>query len=289
MSMDWNWFFTSVSQSAAAIVGIFGAFIVTKILTNQTAFAGNKVKAQELISEGKRLIDIASHKRFDWYNDQKLKEAGFLMRHSYELGHKIPAKDFYKQIKSLPYANKEKTIFQLGLIAAEWLELNKTQIVTNSKRLLEHEFNNATLQAALTEERKNIDEVYTEALHLTRVVSNFHATTSQHPESSQAITSSLRFVFGLFVVGVIYPLSFLPVPLNWEPALTILGIPTFWISFRGVLLLLIFLMFTYMLWMFYKMNNEMKYPVELLQELEQYKSLSTYSEFFSNREANEKS
>jgi hypothetical protein len=35
---DWNWFFSSVAQFAAAIVGIFGAFIVTKTLANQSAF-----------------------------------------------------------------------------------------------------------------------------------------------------------------------------------------------------------------------------------------------------------
>ena len=30
--MDWNWFFSSFAQSSAAIVGIFGAFLITKIL-----------------------------------------------------------------------------------------------------------------------------------------------------------------------------------------------------------------------------------------------------------------
>jgi len=34
--MDWNWYFAALSQSAAAIGGIFGAFIITKVLTNQT-------------------------------------------------------------------------------------------------------------------------------------------------------------------------------------------------------------------------------------------------------------
>ncbi|MCH7733340.1 MAG: hypothetical protein IIB44_12675 [Candidatus Marinimicrobia bacterium] len=33
---DWNWFFSALAQSAAAIVGIFAAFIITKIVNNQS-------------------------------------------------------------------------------------------------------------------------------------------------------------------------------------------------------------------------------------------------------------
>ena len=39
--MDWNWFFSSVAQSAAAIVGILAAFIITKILNSQTEYNHN--------------------------------------------------------------------------------------------------------------------------------------------------------------------------------------------------------------------------------------------------------
>lgn len=65
---DWNWFFSSVAQSAAAIVGIFGAFIVTKILANQSAFAEKSLRIQELITLGQKIADASSRLSFDWYH-----------------------------------------------------------------------------------------------------------------------------------------------------------------------------------------------------------------------------
>jgi hypothetical protein len=65
---DWNWFFSSVAQSAAAIVGIFGAFIVTKILANQSAFSEKSRRMQELITLGEKLVDVSSRLSFDWYH-----------------------------------------------------------------------------------------------------------------------------------------------------------------------------------------------------------------------------
>ncbi|WP_262887779.1 hypothetical protein [Flavobacterium bernardetii] len=32
MSIDWNWFFSSFCQSAAALIGIIGAFIISRLL-----------------------------------------------------------------------------------------------------------------------------------------------------------------------------------------------------------------------------------------------------------------
>ncbi len=63
---DWNWFFSSVAQSAAAIVGIFGAFIVTKILANQTAYAEKSRRIQELITLGEKLVDATNRLSFEW-------------------------------------------------------------------------------------------------------------------------------------------------------------------------------------------------------------------------------
>lgn len=54
MSADWNWFFSSLSQSAAAIVGIFGAFIITKIFSNQTAFSEKTAKLNNYLIEAKK-------------------------------------------------------------------------------------------------------------------------------------------------------------------------------------------------------------------------------------------
>lgn len=68
MSADWNWFFSSLSQSAAAIVGIFGAFIITKIFTNQTVFHEKKAKSRDLLIQAQKISDTANSFNIEWYN-----------------------------------------------------------------------------------------------------------------------------------------------------------------------------------------------------------------------------
>lgn len=68
MSADWNWFFSSLSQSAAAIVGIFGAFIITKIFTNQTVFHEKKAKSRDLLIQAQKISDAANSFNIEWYN-----------------------------------------------------------------------------------------------------------------------------------------------------------------------------------------------------------------------------
>ncbi|MBD8668387.1 hypothetical protein OQ519_20945 [Pseudomonas lurida] len=68
MTPDWNWFFSSLSQSAAAIVGIFGAFIITKIFSNQTIFLEKKSKIKLLITQAHKISDKANSHNVAWYN-----------------------------------------------------------------------------------------------------------------------------------------------------------------------------------------------------------------------------
>lgn len=68
MTQDWNWFFSSLSQSAAAIVGIFGAFIITKIFSNQTSFSEKKFKIKQLLIQARKISDNANSCNIKWYN-----------------------------------------------------------------------------------------------------------------------------------------------------------------------------------------------------------------------------
>ncbi|CAI8907877.1 hypothetical protein [Pseudomonas zeae] len=70
MALDWNWFFSSLSQSAAAIVGIFGAFIITKIFSNQTVFRDKNTKLKDLLVQARKISDVANSHNIEWYNEQ---------------------------------------------------------------------------------------------------------------------------------------------------------------------------------------------------------------------------
>lgn len=70
MTLDWNWFFSTLSQSTAAIVGIVGAFIIAKIFSNQSVFSEKNNKMNTLIIESQKLLDKIGTIDFAWYNRQ---------------------------------------------------------------------------------------------------------------------------------------------------------------------------------------------------------------------------
>lgn len=71
MTADWNWFFSTLSQSTAAIVGIIGAFIIAKIFSNQATFTEKNNKLKTLVVEAEKILDKIDTIDFDWYNEEK--------------------------------------------------------------------------------------------------------------------------------------------------------------------------------------------------------------------------
>lgn len=68
MTPDWNWFFSTLSQSTAAIVGIIGAFIIAKIFANQASFSEKSNRMKTLVVESQKILDKIDTIDFDWYN-----------------------------------------------------------------------------------------------------------------------------------------------------------------------------------------------------------------------------
>lgn len=303
---DWNWFFSSLAQSAAAIVGIFGAFIVTKILANQGAFAEKSRRIQELITLGQKLAEASGRLPFDWYHRhdsaQELDELERLME---EDDTQTP-EALYQKLHFSPYiprADALATIARAKALREQRIEQEREERrreleqarslgfsamarPTDSWLLRESISPRLHMGPQLAKEREDIDSLYTEARHHARLASDFHAIVSPNPESSSVITASLVLILTLFFVGVIYPLSFMPLPLDWKPALSLAEIPSFIFSLRGALLLVVSLLFTIMLGVFFFMNIGLKYPAEKLERLAHFKHLSAYSECFAHREAN---
>lgn len=303
MTTDWNWFFTSLAQSTAAIVGIFAAFIVTKILTNQSTFAERNIQILDLIATGQKIADASKRLPFGSYHRYNIDiELNKLLE---EDDNRSP-EALYDHLNFSPYIAKSHAI---QLINTKINEIKLKRQLEIEKHAKGKEFlhkhgvdgdapselgclkRNSNILQSPYEELKNklerIDNLYDEAKHHARLVSNFHAIVVQNPESSKVITISLILILVLFFVGVIYPLSFMPLPMNWNPVTPSLEeITTFICSLRGVLLSTVSLLFTTMLIIFFWMNIRSKYHVAILKRLEKYKYLSEYSFHFANREAN---
>ena len=72
--MDWNWFFSALAQSCAAIVGLMGAFIFTKIVGNQASFRQRRTDYESLEIEAQRLVQELDRRWFEWYNQKTLED-----------------------------------------------------------------------------------------------------------------------------------------------------------------------------------------------------------------------
>lgn len=295
--MDWNWFFSSLAQSAAAIVGIFGAFIITKILTNQAAYSEKKNRLAELMVFAKKITDDADDLAFDWYNKQigqlEIEDLEDLL----DKGAEENPDSLYDSLRFSIYEDREVSLRRIEQHIQIRRERKRKEQEARSDRLglgalltpmtgLKLGASLHMMRPALDKEREAMDHVAREARHHTRLVSEFLDAIKDNPESSSVITVALMLVVTLFYVGVIYPLSFMPTPLNWIPALSMAAFFDVAFSLKGILLIIVSLIFTGILAVFFFMNIRMKYDSKVVNQLQLFTSMAAYSTHFSIMEKN---
>ncbi|MBZ0106948.1 MAG: hypothetical protein K8H84_15125 [Sulfuricella denitrificans] len=310
--MDWNWFFSSLSQSAAAIVGIFGAFIITKILSNQATFAEKNNRMRELMVLARKIVDDAGDLSIDWYNKRIAEREIDRLERLLEKHEGEPAEQLYDRLKFSVFIEKEIAL----QIIRNVIESRKQRLEREreeERRQLEeaqrkgrafsalagisaitsrvHDFKvplDMSLGPALEKERETIDLVVRNARHHIRLVRDFLDSVQGNPESSPQITYALALITLLFFVGVIYPLSFMPTRIDTTPVLSVGAFFDIAFSLRGALLMAVSAIFTGVLGMFFAMNVRMKYGAEDIQKLVEFSSLGAYSKYFSVMEKNQK-
>lgn len=308
--IDWNWFFSSLAQSSAAIVGILGAFLITRILNNQAIFLQKKIKCQEILIDCQKVVDESNDRYFFWYNKHinerefdKLKDLlddqeGYLSPQEYYEQLNFSIFSSYQEIKgkieieiNTHKAAKEKE-------KNEFLERAKKHSENNPRYTyaeIVHEkinipkFNNF-LQSDLVKEFDLISTCLRNAKHQMRTASNMLRDIEKNPESSKLVNGMLLFISFLFFFGVIYPLSFLPVNTDYDINLTYdIDVILFHIfSIKGLFLSILAVVFYSALIAFFIINQSLKYSSNIIEELERFKHLSEYSTYFSIMEENEK-
>jgi hypothetical protein len=320
--MDWNWFFSSIAQSAAAIVGIFGAFIITKVLSNQVLFGEKTVRFRSLQSDASRLVDSANNLAFPWYirlnKERQLENAVDLLKENDDLTPDelyakldfpifLPRGDAIQVLQGLKdqRARLKEALRQRRIEEAqqraerqERLRLAGMGGLTTGFEGSAHAYMEAPdmshlralshPHAQLSKERDAMDALEVEIRHHMRTITDFLQTTSSNPESSPAIAWALVMVAALFLVGVVYPLSFLPTPSTWTPAVEFSGFWARLFSLRGLLLTAISVIFLAALTMFAVMNRRLRYAPEKVQALQAFTHVATYSPYYAVAEENER-
>ncbi len=290
--MDHNWFFSSVAQSAAAIVGIFAAFIITKIINNQSLFSSNNNEIKQLLNEAHRLEDAAKRRYFNWYNKHTLNAA--LKKLKEEL--KDPANDL---LEASQYYSKFK--FPLYLEKGNVIKIIETYI-KNRGRTASHGRSSSSalgmympsispipnfgLDKALDEEEEKIEDLIDQIRHHNREIMAFLDSVKDNPESSTLISLSIVATILLFYAGVIYPLSFLPLEAGKEIVISFYSFFDILFSLRGGILAVISLVFTGIVLVFLRINLNLKYQKTGIDELLYYSKVGNYSPFLCTMVSN---
>ncbi|MFW6030419.1 MAG: hypothetical protein ACOCRO_09220, partial [Halanaerobiales bacterium] len=134
------------------------------------------------------------------------------------------------------------------------------------------------------EEEEKIFDLITDINKHIRTVENFLTNINDDPESSSLITWSIIFSLLLFWIGVIIPLSFLPIVnvVKWEVMINSL------FSIKGLLIICILLIFSIIMIIFFTINLRLKYNEEKIDILVSDTKIKNYSPYFKNMVENKK-
>lgn len=302
--MDWNWFFSSLAQSCASIVGLIGAFIISKILNNQSEFSRKGLLIQEAIINTKQLKEEINNKEeiFKKLNELETQKLEYQAENFI-----IPEKDYsdfantyYNDYKPVPYQDRKVTIDRLSKAidkimkfrkASEPVNTHSEQSMNVMRKLGMKETHYGFFKEPpedklffLKEKRVDLVSRINKQCSLNRHLFNM---CRDNPESLEWMKDTLILLIGLFFVGVIYPLGCLPAGvgefhISYDPRIIWSNI----YSFRSFILLWPSMIFTGIVMILNKFNAKMKYDKDQIKEIEQYSRPEEFSEFLKFYEDN---
>lgn len=274
--MDWNWFFSSVAQSAAAIVAIFGGFVISKIINDQTEFRRKRGQVDECIRICLRLIDHGETVGFPFI--ESLSRQGGL--HSVEM--RIykddsiqDAEHYYRTTDFSVYTDRHEIIDAINALIDNFLKspnkpLTRVGVMIGDAAATKFHTEKRNAEESVN---KYIIDVNSQSLLASKLATEIR----NNPYSSSLVVMTIIGIIILFYAGVIYPLSFMPMAINHEPTLSLSAFWGILLSLRGAMMVVVSTMFTLIMLTFMIVNMRMKFDPREITELEQYSNPDVFS------------
>jgi len=300
--MDWNWFFSSLAQSDAAIVGLFGAFIITKIINNEQNFNLNKQKIEFFLTLALKYKNKYSNfinKRIKTFNKyvaiiilseiyNKIQKGQISLIPNYDEIEKCIDESSNKNY--VRYMTKNNLINEI----ISFFQENKTEdikivkkdryIELKTSKSYEGMFSPYTvLYSDLNNLKEEIEKCGLETENSINEMNYFLKFIKRNPESTSLITVSIILVWILFCIGVIFPLLLLPT----SPEISSLDmlIKSFshneFSKIKFIFIFSVMSIFTGIFGYFLFKNLNMRYSTDDKKELEYYSKLENYSDYLN--------
>jgi hypothetical protein len=278
--MDWNWLFSSVAQSVAALVGVLGAFLISRMLNSEAALGRNRSRTRELLRESENLADRANARYFNWYNERTLENGlGDVAR---AIGHDeavLSADEYYSTYSFSKYVPKATVLAEIeSVIKRETERRGRRDYLSLIGSIATPE-----VRANLTDEREEINQLVIAVKSNIRAVREHLDTVKTNPERSNIVRVALAALLLLFWSGVVYPLTFLPVSLTEPPTLFPVAFFEDLASPRGAMLSMAAVVFTCLILALGVLNERLRHPAGEIRELERWLVPGSYSDFLQVR------
>lgn len=287
--MDWNWFFSSFCQSAAALIGIIGAFVISRLLGINDRLNNIISDFDNLIIEFNETILKINSRHFYWFTKTHVK-------YNSDLKEMIEKGEF----EDLTDEDILATIYSLDdrLFKIDKAVLESFNYLYEKHRPKYTDFGNGlsmksnfpiieitpkNLWSDLEQEKELINQLEINShILIQKFTKNY-----QDLISFESLLKSLKYIIIVLLIAfpltVIYPLHFLPIPLNKEPEITI-NILEILASFsiKSVLLLLFLVIIEGLFIYFLIMIKDIKKELEDVKSLnsKELKDIKRYSVYF---------
>lgn len=295
MNTDWNWFFSSFSQSAAALLAIIGAFIISRLIGIDEKVNNLSSAFEELIISYEKIKESLSVRKHAWINrmyfeydnDDLIKQ--IRNREFNNLTDAEILKILYDQ-NSLLYKGDDEAILK------KFKELyDKNLPEDESERIpgkiyiskIHYPVLNITpngLWSRVNQERDNINQLMVEASELTKKFGRHLNNIGSFESSLNTIRNIIWTLIISFPIIVIYPLHFLPMSVDQKPELTFNLVDIFnnSLNLSGILLFLFLLSIEGILIYFLRLIIDMKNRLLNLEQnnLNDYRNIKSYSKYY---------
>ena len=273
--MDWNWFFGAISQCSAAIVGLFGAFVISKIISKDSEYADlnrDIVETQKEIE--KRQFDLAS---FDFvsFNNGKNSEV-------------LESKELQKKIDELETPPNDITVNQIEYLIANmpFSYFEERQLITKK---LKDKLEDCTYKIYSSYNvplfSKKIEDIQFQTKHTIKSVGNLVYRLKNFSKDKKMMSWIISLIYCLFIIGVMYPLSFMPA----KSRLVICSIVEFAKNIspiKATILGAMFVLCTTIFTIFFFRNKRHYFKKEVIEQLESQLELDYYSIYLARFESN---
>lgn len=288
--MDWNWFFSSFCQSAAALIGIMGAFVISRLLGISEKISIIISEFDNLIIEFNELILNINSRHFYWFTKSHVKYNSDLTEQitngEFE---KLKKEEILKKVYELDdrlYKIDEAVMEGFNYVyekyKPKYTDLGNGLSVKSNFPILD--FPPKNLWDNLENEKEAINKLQIQSHILIQKFEKNSQDLKLFDNSIKSLKNVIILLLIAFPLTVIYPLHFMPMIPNENPEITI-SFKQIFISFFTIKMALIFVFFITIDGLFYFFLSIIKGLKKELEGVKKYnsdelKDIKKYSIYF---------